>query len=475
MIRILLLSVLLLMGCVSSETPALTDPNLSVNEKVTALGYIIQYNDSVSDVKGQTQKILKKYNARAKHEYNTVIKGFSAELSDVDVAELRQSPSILRIEADGIVSISTDTTVVATGLWGLDRINQRTLPLDGMFSYSSDPVDVRIYIMDTGVLTTHDEFSSRILTGYSALVDPSYLDCNGHGTHVAGTAAGSTTGVARRALIVPVRVIDCNGSGTWSGIIAGIDWVTQQKNNNPLVPMVANMSVGGGYNMTVTDAINRSISAGVVYVVAAGNSGADACSYTPSSTPQAITVASVNSNDTRSSWSNYGSCVDIFGPGESIFSSYLGGNSSYATLSGTSMSSPHVTGVVALMLSKNPTYNAAQIASALTDSATKNIIIDAGTGSPNSLLYTFTGRSIIQPPVENIVFSVTKQSNRKKLSAQLKWSGAIGSNVTIYKNNVVLAVTPNDGAYADSAVQRGVTYVYKICTSTCSQQITVSF
>jgi subtilisin family serine protease len=272
-------------------------------------------------------------------------------------------------------------------LWGLDRIDQRALPLNNQFSRAYTGSGVTAYIIDTGVLSTHTEFGGRVLSGFSSVSDSNGTeDCNGHGTHVAGTVGGSNYGVAPGVAIVPVRVLDCSGSGSTSGVIAGIDWMIA--NHVAGTPAVANMSLGGGRSSALDIAVQSAVADGVVLVVAAGNSTANACQSSPAGEPLAITVGSTTSADARSSFSNYGSCVDVFAPGSSITSAWYTSITASNTISGTSMASPHVAGVVALGLEIAPNSSVAQISDWITSTATPGVIGDAGTGSPNLLVYS---------------------------------------------------------------------------------------
>jgi subtilisin family serine protease len=242
---------------------------------------------------------------------------------------------------------------------------------------------VRVYVIDTGIRTAHTQFGGRASNVFDAF-GGNGADCNGHGTHVSGTVGGSTYGVAKSALLRGVRVLDCNGSGSTSGVIAGVDWVT----NNHINPAVANMSLGGGASSALDTAVNNLSNSGVTIAVAAGNSNANACNSSPARAANAITVGSTTITDARSSFSNFGTCVDLFAPGSGILSSWFSSNTATATLSGTSMASPHVAGAAALYKQANPSASATTIRNALVNNATTNVISNVGTGSPNRLLYT---------------------------------------------------------------------------------------
>ena len=286
--------------------------------------------------------------------------------------------------SEAVIPQASSTPDVPTAVWGLDRIDQRGLPLDGRYGRVSNGAGVTAYIIDTGVLSTHSEFAGRMVSGYSSISD-SYgtEDCNGHGTHVAGTVAGTNYGVAPSAAIVPVRVLDCTGSGTTAGVIAGIDWVVSHHVAGS--PAVANMSLGGGRSAALDLAVQRGIADGVTFVVAAGNSSANACLSSPAGEPLAITVGSSTSADARSSFSNFGTCVDLFAPGSNITSAWIGSSTATAVKSGTSMASPHVAGIVALGLESSPSSTPAQMAAWLTASATSGVLTDVGSGSVNQI------------------------------------------------------------------------------------------
>ncbi len=331
-------------------------------------------------------------------QYQHVLRGFAARLTPAQAEALSRLPLVKRVEQDQMMH-AVATQGGAT--WGLDRIDQTDLPLDGLYTYPNPSGQgVNVYVIDTGLNAAHSEFSGRVgagrnfapnsggllcnLLGLGCKTDAANTsDCNGHGTHVTGTAAGTVYGVAKQATVHAVRVLGCNGSGSNSGVIAGVDWVAA----NAQLPAVANMSLGGGDSAALDAAVQNAIDAGVTFVVAAGNDNANACSGSPNKVPDAITVGATTNTDARASYSNYGSCVDLFAPGSNITSSWYSSNTATNTISGTSMASPHVAGAAALVLGAMPSATPAQVTDAIIGSASLGKLSGIGSGSPNALLY----------------------------------------------------------------------------------------
>ncbi|MDQ3698171.1 MAG: S8 family serine peptidase [Gemmatimonadota bacterium] len=347
------------------------------------------------------QALASRYNASVSHVYSTALNGFAAGMSAADAARLARDPGVAFVEPDGYAyAFGTQSP---TPSWGLDRIDQINLPLNNSYTYPNDGAGVNVYIIDTGIRVAHNDFGGRAFDGYDA-IDGSLpaADCNGHGTHVAGTAGGTSYGVAKGAKLYAVRVLDCNGSGTYAQVIAGVDWVAA----NRVLPAVANMSLGGSTSTALDNAVRNAITAGVLFTLAAGNGNflgipQDACTTSPARVLEGITVAASTITDARASFSNFGTCVDIFAPGVNITSAWSTSNTATSTISGTSMAAPHVAGAAALYLAANPGSTPAQVGTALTSNASANKISNPGTGTPNKLLYVgFIGGGPPPPPVD---------------------------------------------------------------------------
>ena len=339
------------------------------------------------------------HNGRVTKRFHAALSGFVVKMNHKDMQKMLADDRIEFIEQDQLMSASATQS---NPTWGLDRIDQANLPLDSSYTYNDDGTGVTAYIVDTGILTSHSNFGGRASGGFTAINDGNGTsDCNGHGTHVAGTVGSSTYGVAKNVNLVPVRVLGCDGTGSNSGVIDGVEWVAQ----NAVKPAVANMSLGGGNSTALDNAVNNAMAQGVLFVVAAGNDNSDACSGSPNRVPNALTVASSDQNDARSIWtggqaSSWGSCIDLFAPGTDIKSTWSNGGTN--TISGTSMAAPHVAGAAALYLDANPNATYSQVSSHILSNAVSGKISDLR-GSPNLLLQTGADGGPVEPPVGGVL------------------------------------------------------------------------
>jgi subtilisin family serine protease len=332
--------------------------------------------------------------------YSHALQGFSVTLPVPALPALKLLPGVLGVQPNQV--LHADTTQSPVPSYGLDRINQRNLPLDNKYTYVADGTGVTAYVIDTGITYNHIDFraagttASRAVAGYDAITPGAgAVDCNGHGTHVSGTIGGLQYGVAKNVRLVGVRVLDCDGSGTTAQVVAGIDWAMKNHQSTHNLA-VANMSLGGSTDAAIDTAVKNAIASGITFGVAAGNDGgflgdllgsSNACNHSPSRVATALTVAATDSTDTKASYSNYGSCVDLFAPGTNIKSDWMGSSTATNTISGTSMATPHVVGVAALYLSGHTTATPATVASALTGGATNGVVKSPGSGTPNKLLF----------------------------------------------------------------------------------------
>lgn len=346
---------------------------------------IVVFRERVSNPVALAQQLGRQHGFAPRLVYQHALKGFAASLSSRAVDALSRNPNVAWVEADGPVWLVADQ---GGATWGLDRIDEKFRPLDGNYTSNFTGAGVTAYIIDTGIRTTHSDFGGRASSGFDAVDGGTADDCHGHGTHVAGTTGGQTYGVAKGVSLVAVRVLDCAGSGSWSGIIAGIDWVTG--NHAAGTPAVANMSLGGSANSSVDAAVRRSIADGVSYAIAAGNGNfigiaQDACKYSPARVSEAMTIGATDSTDKKASFSNYGNCVDWFAPGVGITSAWKDSDVATKTISGTSMAAPHTAGAAALYLQENPIATPQQVRDGLYARTTKAIVSSSKTAN-NHLL-----------------------------------------------------------------------------------------
>jgi subtilisin family serine protease len=352
------------------------------------LPFIVVLEDSVPDAAPVAAEHAQRFGGDLTHVYQHALKGYALTLDEGTIGALLADPRVASVELDGQMTASVTQTGAT---WGIDRIDQRNLPLSGTFTYTATGAGVKAYIIDTGIHASHTQFGGRVVQGRDT-VDGALpaADCNGHGTHVAGTVGGSTYGVAKGVTLVAVRVLNCSGSGSTSGVIAGIDWVTG--NHAPGQPAVANMSLGGGASTALDNAVRNSIADGVSYAIAAGNGNilgfqANACNYSPARVAEAMTISATDSTDRKASWANYGNCVDWFAPGVSITSAWYTSNTSTNTISGTSMATPHTAGVAAQYLQGSPGASPATVRNTLFNLTTKGVVTSSSTTN-NHLLFT---------------------------------------------------------------------------------------
>lgn len=469
--RSLVLGILVLAAACSNDNSGTTATS-GGNNPTAATRYIVVLNELPLAGPTMASAVAKAQGIAPERIYQRVLPGFVATLDDAQLGALRSDPRVKYIEADQVVTINTTQSNPAS--YGLDRIDQRNLPLDNAYTFNRTGAGVHLYDIDTGLNLGHVDLTGRIGPGVTEILDGNGVkDCNGHGTHTATTAAGTSFGVAKAMIVHPVRVLNCAGSGTTSGVIAGIDWVTA----NHVSPAVANMSLGGAASTALDQAVAASVAAGVVYTVAAGNSNVSACTQSPARAPAAITVAASNKTDFRASFSNFGSCVDLFAPGVSITAGFIGSNTATAVLSGTSMSAPHVAGVAGLFLEANPSATPAQVASAIVTNATAGKIINPGTGSPNKLLFMgfIPGGGSNQPPVANFTFTCVASNHSCTFNGSSStddvgvvawnWKRAngiiLGSGVTLTSvfpgaNTYKVVLTVTDGSGATGSITKTV-------------------
>ncbi|MFV2020890.1 S8 family peptidase [Micromonospora sp. LOL_023] len=421
--------------------------------------YIVVFKDEQvtrRGVKLAARTLTARHDGAVVRTYTDALRGFEARLSERAAKRLAASPSVKYVQQNRTVSLAG--TQSPTPSWGLDRIDQQALPLNNSYTYPNTGSGVTAYIIDTGIRFSHTDFGGRAVTGFDAIDGGSADDGNGHGTHVAATVGGTAYGVAKDVTLVGVRVLNNSGSGTYAGVIAGIDWVTAD--HEPGEPAVANMSLGGVRDQAVNDAVDRSIADGVVYSLAAGNSNANACNYSPASTLAAITVGATTSIDARASYSNYGTCLDIFAPGSSITAAWHTGDNATNTISGTSMAAPHVAGGAALALAANPGYTPQQIRDLMVADATSGVVTSPGTGSPNELLYVGN----IVPPTQDFTLAVAPTA------------GALdpGSSVTATVSTTTTVGAPHTVTLGVSGLPAGATASFSPASVTSGGSATLT-
>jgi subtilisin family serine protease len=458
------------MAMVATATPAMAaEPvgpiRAAGGATAVADSYIVVFKDSAvgrDAVSDNAERLVGRHGGAVARTYGAALRGFEVRVGAKAAARIAADPAVAYVEQNHTVTISG--TQANPPSWGLDRIDQRNLPLNNSYTYPNTASNVRAYVIDTGVLYGHNDFGGRAVSGFDAVDGGSADDCNGHGTHVAGTVGGSAYGVAKGVQIVGVRVLNCQGSGTNAQVVAGIDWVTA----NAVKPAVANMSLGGGANSSIDTAVTNSINSGITYAVAAGNGDflgnrQDACNYSPARVASAITVGATQNNDAAASFSNFGTCVDILAPGVNITSAWYTGNTATNTISGTSMASPHVAGAAALVLSANPSWSPQQVRDSLVNSATPNVVTNVGTGTPNRLLYVVNDGT---PPVNDFSVSVSPTSG----------STAPGGSVTTTVNTATTNGSAQSVSLSASGLPAGATASFNPATVTSggSSTLTIS-
>ncbi|MFC7546262.1 S8 family peptidase [Plantactinospora sp. GCM10030261] len=351
--------------------------------------YLVVYKDSVvarQRVGDISRGLAARHQGAVARSYEAVLRGFEFRGSERMARRVAADPAVAYVEQNQRVRVAGEQI---NPTWGLDRINQRNRPLDVRYTYPRQAGTVHAYVLDTGIRFSHAEFGGRAVSGYDFVDnDADASDCDGHGTHVAGTIGGTTYGVAKGVTLVGVRVLNCEGSGTWAGVVAGIDWVTA----HAVRPAVANMSLGGGPSQIVDDAVRNSIRSGITFGLAAGNGDEfgnrlNACGSSPARVTEAVTVGATDVYDYAATFSNYGSCVDLLAPGVDVTSAWVTGDQATARLDGTSMATPHVVGAAAILLAGHPDWTPQQIRDQLLADSTTGLVMNPGSGTPNNLLY----------------------------------------------------------------------------------------
>lgn len=425
---------------------------------VVADSYVVVLKDGQQGVDTAVRALTGRYGGRVGHIFRRAVHGFEVSMDEAAAKRLAADSAVQYVQRNGIYRTSGIET---SAPWGLDRIDQRNRPLDGSYTYPNAAANVHAYIIDTGIRLTHADLGGRASTGFDAITaGGAAADCNGHGTHVAGTVGGSSYGVAKGTQLVAVRVLDCAGNGTTAQVVAGVDWVTQ----NAVKPAVANMSLGGTADTVLDNAVASSISSGVTYAVAAGNGDSrgnplNACNFSPARVSAAITVGATDSADNRASFSNYGNCLDIFAPGVDITSSWWTGDTATNTISGTSMATPHVAGAAALVASANPGWNPQQIRDYLVSNATSGVVANPGSGSPNTMLHV-----VNSAPAND--FSLTASPAARTVTA--------GGSTTATVNTATTAGSAQSMSLSVSGLPSGATASFNPSSVTSGGSSTIS-
>ena len=385
-------------SCPATAPPADGQIRPAGSIEVVPNSYVVVFKDTAAtgdQVNSRAEKLTAKFGGRTGHLYHNALRGFEVSLPEPAARRLAADPSVAYVQQNGVYTISS--TQSPTPSWGLDRIDQRALPLNNSYTYPTTASGVKAYIIDSGIRLTHTDFGGRAISGVDEIDGGSADDGHGHGTHVAANVGGSRFGVAKGVTLVAVRVMNNFGSGTTAGVVAGVDWVTGDHKAGQLA--VANISLRNGIDNTLDTAVANSIADGITYAIAAGNDNSDACNQSPARVAAAITVGSTTTTDARASDSNFGTCLDIFAPGQDITSAWNTSDTATATVSGTSMATPHVTGAAALVLAQYPSFTPQQVRDTLVANAAKGVVTGPGTGSPNKLLFVIdygTIRALVQ-------------------------------------------------------------------------------
>lgn len=450
----------------------------------------VKNSKAASVLEELSKEIGQKRQAKINHIYKNVLSGFSAELTEEQVRKLRKDPRVLSIESDGLIYPTNEINVQEYVTWGIDRIDQRDGPLDRAYVYTSSGAGVTAYIFDSGIRYSHQEFGERATLGYDFVLeeDPDNTDpnqgpgedCMGHGTHVAGTVGGKLMGVAKNVNLVSLRVFGCTGATPRSRYVAALDWVTA----NAVHPAVVNMSLGFSddpENQTATElAIVNSMDAGIHFVVSAGNFNGDSCGFSPARVPGVLTVGASDIYNKKAYFSSYGECVDLYAPGTNIASASIQDDTSYRELNGTSMSAPHVTGLVALYLENFPMATPVEVHAAIVDNTTQNAVSEVPSGT-NNLAYSLWGPVEFMPPVpEAIILKGKSYKEQGRQKIDLSWNITDANHVDLYRNGqLIIPGLYNHGEQTITG-DRGQDghYTFQVCEvgyDNCSEVITVIF